>query len=222
MEKLNLTKRPAEIGAGIPTRTERHGNDGVGAMTIPIRGITLFSADINAMYNDPDAHTALFKNSGQNSAAPRFGSTLLHVPEKFKGAKVTLKAVTMDKALVLKPATVENITLTLAEVGGLVVMDCTVKGAPADDVVVDILRMLNSKCSIAILNGSIVVKASPAEDENQGQLPLDEGGPGDDSEEADHPDAVAHAATLDKDDEVSTTGRKIQRAAKKKAPKKGS
>lgn len=217
MQKISLTKRPGYIGAGIPTRTERHGDDEVGAMTIPVRNILLFEKDVIQMYNDEDAHSRLF--TGKRSAAlePAFPNTILYLTDKFKGAKVTIKTEAMDEALILKPATVENIRLECEDAGGHVIMTCTVKGAPADDVVVDILKMLNSKCTIAILNGSVTpVGAKEAADENQGELPLDEGGPGEDDGQQ------TAAEREEKDATESAIGRQIRgsEVKKKRASKK--
>jgi hypothetical protein len=219
MQKLSLTKRPGIIGAGIPTRTERHGDDEVGALTIPVRNVLLFEKDIIQMYNDEDAHSRLF--TGKRSAAlePAFPNTVLLVTDKFKGAKVTIKTDTMEEALILKPATVENIRLECEDAGGHIVMSCTIKGAPADDVVVDILKMLNHKCSIAILNGAVAPKGAKAEaDENQGELPLDEGGPAKDGDsqqtevERDEEDATESAIGR----QIRGSETKAKRASKKK------
>lgn len=217
MQKLSLTKRPASIGAGIPTRTERHGNDEVGALTIPVRGILLFEKDVIQMYNDPDAHSRLFTGARSAALEPAFPNTVLMITDKFKGAKVTLKADTMEDALVLKPATVENIRLVCEDAGGHVIMSCTIKGAPADDVTVDILKMLNRKCSIAILNGSVAPKGAKEEaDENQGELPLDEGGPGDEEGQQTEVEQEETEAT------ESAIGRQIRgsETRKKRATKK--
>lgn len=223
MQKLSLTKRPAKIGAGIPSRTERHGDDEVGAMTIPVKDITLFPQDINVMFNDGDAHARLFIKAGTPDASPSLGGALLYIQEKFKGAKVTIKADTMTEALILKPATVENIWLTREESAGLVKMTCTIKGAPADDTVVNILRMLNRKCSIAILNGSIVTKTvKDEEDEKQGALDLSADPPTSDEDDPEGEAAVARQSKIEVgtgNDTVSSTGRKIQRAARKKGKK---
>jgi hypothetical protein len=221
MQKLSLTKRPANIGAGIPTRTERHGNDQVGALTIPLKNILLFEKDVIQMYNDPDAHSRLFTGSRSAALEPAFPNTVLHITDKFKGAKVTLKADTMEEALILKPATIENIQLVCEDAGGHIIMSCTIKGAPADDVRVDILKMLNRKCTIAILNGSVTAKgAAEVEEENQGELPLDEGGPGPDEGSDD-----GQTTAVDREEAAATesaTGRKIRQseAKAKRASKK--
>jgi hypothetical protein len=223
MQKLSLTKRPAKIGAGIPTRTERHGDDEVGALTIPIREIALFSKDICAIYNDPDAHSRLFTSERNKGVLePAFTDTIMTITNKFKGAKVTLKTDTMEEALILKPATVENIVLTPQDAGGLVVMSCTIKGAPADDANVNVLHMLNRKCTIAILNGSVVVKSAKDQvDEAQGELPLDEGGPA--PEEPDYAAADDEgqqtAAERDEEEGMSGIGRKVASSAAQKARK---
>lgn len=218
MQKLSITKRPASLGASIPTRTERHGNDEVGALTIPVRGILLFERDIIQMYNDEEAHSRLFTGGRSAALEPAFPNTVFVITDKFKGAKVTLKADTMEEALILKPATVENIRLTCEDAGGHIIMSCTIKGAPADDVSVDILKMLNRKCTIAILNGSVAPKGAADEaDENQGELPLDEGGPGEDEDQqttAEREEAEATESVIGR--QIRASEAKKKRASKKK------
>lgn len=216
MQKLSLTKRPAQIGASIPTRTEKHGDDDVGALTIPIKDIVLFAKDLIAIYADEDAHSRLFKTDPETKiVVPAFSDTILYITNKFKGAKVTLQADTMDKPLILKPYTVDNIVLVSTESSGLIEMSCTLKGAPADDDNVNVLRMLNRKCTISILNGSVVVKAAKEEvDENQVPLDLGEGGPDDESESG--------GTAVEREEEeatLSATGRKIARTESKRRAK---
>lgn len=214
MQKLSLTKRPAKIGAGIPTRTERHGDDEVGAMTIPIREIILFPKDICAIYNDEDMHSSLFKKDPSTGLlTPTLTDSIITITNKFKGAKVTLQADTMEEALILKPATVENIVLIEQETGGLIQMSCTIKGAPADDANVNILQMLNRKCTIAILNGSVVVKTAKDDiEERNGELELEGGGPAEDDQQTD-------VEKEEEDATMSAIGRKVQSAAGKKGRK---
>jgi hypothetical protein len=171
MQKLSITKRPGQLKGSITSRPELHGDDVVGALTISVGGILLFARDLIAMYNNEDAHNRLFKSSDAG-LVPAFPGTLLLITEIFKGAKVTLTAANMTKALILKPATIKDIQLDAQDAGGHVIMSCKILGAPPDDDNVNPLHMLNQKCTIAILNGALAAK-----DDKQGVLPLDEGGP---------------------------------------------
>jgi hypothetical protein len=187
--------------------------------------IVLFSKDIIAMYNDPEAHNRLFTSARGAGLEPAFPSTHLFIEDIFKGAKVTLRAENMEEALILKPATVKDIWLVCNPAGGHVVMSCKILGAPPDDAKVNPLRLINQKCTIAILNGALAEKA--AANENQNELPLDEGGPSagnghdeDDPEmtQAERDEAEAtRAAVGDGDDgDESTIGRQMRAADVKK------
>jgi len=213
MQKLNITKRPGQIKGSIASRPELHGDDVIGALTVSIGGILLFPKDLIAMYNDEDAHSRLFKKTDAG-LVPAFPGTLLILTEIFKGAKVTLTTDDMEKPLILKPATVKDIELEAQDAGGHVVMSCKVLGAPSDDAGVNPLHMLNKKCRIAILNGAL---ASKEANENQGELPLDEGGPGPEEEEtaAEREEREATAAATG-DEPESAMSRKIRGSEVKK------
>ncbi len=217
MQTINISKRPGELKGSIASRPELHGDDVVPALTLSIGGILLFAKDLIAMYNDPDAHSRLFTSTGGAGLVPAFPGTLLYVSEIFKGAKVTLKTKNME-SLVLKPATIKDIWLECQDAGGHVVMSCKVLGAPAEDAEVNPLHMLAQKCTIAISGGQLAGK-----DENQGELPLDEGGPAPASKEqieaalyqAD--EAQTEVEREEAEATESVIGRQIRRAAKKKA-----
>lgn len=172
MQKLSITKRPAQIQGSIASRPELHGDDIKGALTISFGGILLFAKDLITMYNNEDAHNRLFTSAGGAGLVPAFPGTILLLTDIFKGAKVTMTCQVLRKPLILKPATIKDIRLEAMDAGGHVMMNCKVLGAPADDAEVNPLKLINQKCTIAILNGALANK-----DDKQGELPLDEGGP---------------------------------------------
>lgn len=210
MQKLSITKRPGQLKGSIPSRPEIHGDETKPALTLSVGGIILFEKDLIAMYNNADAHSRLFVRE-TGVLVPAFPGTLLYLTEIFKGAKVTIKTESMKDALILKPATVNDIWLETEDAGGHVVMSCKVLGAPADDDKVNPLHMVNKKCTIAILNGTRAGKEAP--DENQGELPLDEGGPGKDD------DQLTAAEREEKEATESAIGRQIRKSEAKKARK---
>jgi hypothetical protein len=209
MQKLSITKRPAQLKGSISSRPEIHGDATVPALTVSVHGILLFSKDLITMYNDEDAHNRLFKKSDAG-LVPAFPGTILVLTEIFKGAKVTLKTVNMEQPLILKPATVKDIWLEVQDAGGHVLMNCKILGAPADDAQVNPLHMVNQKCTIAILNGALAGKEVA---ENQGELPLDEGAPPND----DDPDATETEAEQEEADATeSAISRQIRSSEAKK------
>ncbi len=223
MQKLSITKRPAQLKGSIASRPEIHGDAIRAALTLSVGGILLFAKDLIAMYNDEDAHNRLFTGKGGAGLVPAFPGTILLLTEIFKGAKVTLQTVDMTKALILKPATIKDIALVAQDAGGHVLMACKILGAPPEDDGVDVnpLHMLNKKCTIAILNGALASK-----DERQKELALDEGGPGTGPEvSVDEGGTVRNESLTEAEREEaqatsSAIGRQIERSERKTAAKK--
>lgn len=175
--KLNLTKRQAKVGPSINTRTQRHGEEDVPGVDIPISGILLTPAELNTMLEDPSAHEHLFAKADADGAhiRPRWPVIgRFPIDRKFKDAKATIKVDDID--CVMKPCKLDKIALELQE-GGLTAMSCTVKGVPPEHL--DVLGLLNRKCSIAIAGAQLDKKA-----DNQGELPLEGAEPTNGEEES--------------------------------------
>lgn len=166
MNKFSLTKRQAKVGPSINTRTQKHGDEDIPGMDVPISGILLTPGELNDMLDDPTAHEHLYAQAGSGNAhtAPRWPVIAeFPVDRKFKDAKATIKVD--DIECIMKPCTIDKIKLILQE-GGLTAFSCTVKGAAPEHL--DVLALLNRKCTISILNAQVAVK-----DTNQGELPLE-------------------------------------------------
>src|ERR1700677_2105649 len=110
MQKLSITKRPAQLKGSIASRPELHGDDVIGALTVSLGGILLYTDDLKRMYNDEDAHSRLFRQSDA-ALVPAFPWTILTLTEIFKGAKVTFTFEDRKTPLVIRPATVKDIVL---------------------------------------------------------------------------------------------------------------
>lgn len=197
MQNLSLPKRPAVIGAAISTRTENHGDEKVPALTIPISNILLSREELGVILQDSEAWEALFTQTRSSQAEPRFlGIDPLNISDKFKDAKVTLTPDNTDEPLILKPATLSKMVIYLLT-GGIAYMSCNVLGAPPPEMVVDVLSMLNRKCTLSILNGKLL-------DRHENQQELDLGEP------------VKGSAPPDEEAEDEDQSPKKKRAAKKK------
>jgi hypothetical protein len=160
--KLTLTKRPAQIGGSINTRTEKHGEENVPGIDIPITEVMLTKEELNALLQDPDAHDAFFTDERGDQLEPRFVLlSAFSIAGKFSGAKVTLAPPVGDgEALVLKPAKVSKMVL-VPQVGGLTAMSCTIQGNPPEHL--DVIGLLNQKTRISILNGEREAKVEQPE-----------------------------------------------------------
>lgn len=171
--KFGVTKRPAQIGPSINTRTEKHGNENVPGVDIPVSGIFLEKAEVNTLLQDEDAYDALYTDNRSKQLEPRFMTIEpIKLSDKFTGARVTIAVNGED--LVLKPAKISKIALA-PQVGGLTLMSCTVQGNPADHT--DVLALLNLKCRIQIVGASL-----EEPDQTEPELPLNhqDQGEGDD------------------------------------------
>lgn len=171
MQKLSITKRgSALIGGSIVNRTQMHGKkEKVPAVSIPVGGIVLSPEEFCTLMRDPHAYEAFFTNERSAVMEPRFlGMSEIPIDDVFEGAKVTIAPDDADKALILKPAKIGSIFVT--PVGSVPVMRCMISGAP--DIHLETLTLLNKKCTISILNGSLADK-----DDRQKEMGLEGGGP---------------------------------------------
>lgn len=177
MAALNLPKRVAKIGGSIATKTQFHGEEEVPAVSVPLSGLILDEGDVNRMFGQADAHSRMFRQEN-DMLMPALRGAEIALHDKFKGAKVTIKAGALG--LKLAPANVSRIRLEPLP-GGVVALSCTVSGAPEGTV--DVLGLLNADCTASILGGEIAAR----DNENQDELPLAGGGPAPASEPPDEP-----------------------------------
>jgi len=170
MQKLSVTKRAGQVGGSIVNRTQMHGKkEKVPAISVPVDGIILTPEEFCMLLQDANAYEAFFTDERSQVMEPRFpGIEPIVLADKFEGAKATIKIEDDDEPLVLKPATIGSIVIT--PLGGQPIMKCMISGVP--DVHLQTLTLLNKRCTISILNGSLADR-----DEKQKDLPLDGGGP---------------------------------------------
>lgn len=205
--KLTLSKRAGQIGPSVNTRTERHGEEAVPGIDIPVSGIFLDADELAIVLQDTEAHRSFFTKTRSSAPEPRFQYLAPQKIEgKLEGAKVLIQVG--DHQLLLKPAKVKSIELAF-QVGGMTEMRCTIQGNPSSDT--DVLELLNAKCRISITGA---VREEKVEDP---ELPLDHQGQG-------FTEAEARDAAGEADASLSRIGRQVQvssirqarRAAKKR------
>jgi hypothetical protein len=201
--KFQLTQRPAQIGPSINVRTEKHGEENVPAVDIPVTDIFLDKDEFNGLMQDEDAHDAFFTDERGKQLEPRFqGIAAITLSDKFTGARVTIKRNGSDaENLVLKPAKIAKVKLE-PQVGGLTLVSFTVQGNPSDHT--DVLALLNCKCRIQVIGASLEEKAP-----DQPELGLDHVNQG----EGDAPDPA--------DGYESPLSRKIAEIGENSKKKKG-
>lgn len=161
--KLTLSKRAGQIGPSINTRTEKHGEEDVPGLDIPVTGIFLDAEELGVLLQDPEAHTCLFTKSRSVADEPRFDSLApLKIDGKFTDAKVLITVG--EHQVHFKPAKVKSIELE-PQVGGMTMMSCTIQGNPSSNT--DVLELLNAKCRIQITGGEMETK-----NDDQPELPM--------------------------------------------------
>lgn len=187
--KLEISNRPCHISNAMATNTERHGEEDVGAIDLPIDGIMLNRADLDALLGD-GAHAALYVTPpyavGEEPAPqPRFPCFKpVRLDESFENASVllTLGWGQTDEAIELSGAKVRSIELDLQS-GGLTMLSCKIRGKPDAGEVAMLFEYLNHDASIEIRSADLVKKKGKAAQGNLAFSDPDDGGE-DDGEEA--------------------------------------
>lgn len=89
---LRLDRRSCTIGSSINTRTEKHGDEDVAALDIPISKVCLSETEFGDVLCDPRAHKLLFVSRKGQLARPRFVNVLGTLPFRAKvpGVDVTI------------------------------------------------------------------------------------------------------------------------------------
>lgn len=122
---ISLDSRPCTLGPSINLRTEKHGDDDVAACDIPLDGIMLQDAELNALLEDKHAHNALYEKRSGKPDRPLFPLIeTLALSGKYEG-NVALIFGPNQVDLELEGVTVSKIRLKRLE-GGLTQMSCSI------------------------------------------------------------------------------------------------
>lgn len=169
---LTFDKRPCKIGPSINTRTEKHGDESVPAMDIPLTAILLDKHELNELLGDPHAWDCLFVERKGKPAEPMFAKSLkpFAVVGKFQECRASLW-------LGLKPELLELADVKLAKLklepstGGMTALSVTVQ-SPCEESAARLLQFLDSQIDVALDFGDAV-----AGEEEQPELELEHGTP---------------------------------------------
>lgn len=171
---LNLNKRPCRLGNSMSTNTERHGDEDVGAIDLPLDGLVLTADEFDALLGS-GAHEALYRKARGNGSTdslpmPRFeGLKPFAFKQHFEHARVEL--FLDDERYGWADCKVRNVQVTL-QAGGLSVLKCSVRARAEPDEVAVLYDHLNRDAGVAIRNAKIA-QPTKAKD-NQTELPLGE------------------------------------------------
>jgi hypothetical protein len=151
---LNLPSRAAKIGSAINTRTEKHGDEDVAALDIPVTFV-LDPIELCWLLKSEEAAHRLFISAGGNhgeKAMPAIGA--LSLREKIEGAKISLvfEGLMGDVALDFTSAKLAKVKVNPLFAGK---SDCslTIQVCPDldDTAVLALLGHMNGECQLAIM-----------------------------------------------------------------------
>lgn len=164
---MHLSARTCQLGV-IHNRTEKHGEEDVPAIDVPIVGFAINAEELNGLLVHPFAHRALFDTS-KTPAEPVFNCFKpLALAEKFHGATVTLYLGMGRDPIVLNDAKLAKVKLDPAT-GGMVSADLTAQCVANLDDVPKLLAFQGHEIECAI---DVDPTAKPVE--AQKQLPIDD------------------------------------------------
>lgn len=148
---LSLSNRPCRIGSSINTRTEKHGDEDVTALDIPLNEIMIEDVELNILLQEPHASNVLFNAPPGKLAEPVFKSIKsLRLKDKIEGASViiTLNGSTEVK---LSDCKISKVTLD-PQIGGLTCVSLQVQCTPKlDSLIARLLEKLNCEATVEIL-----------------------------------------------------------------------
>lgn len=173
---MHLSARTCQLGV-IHNRTEKHGEEDVPAIDVPIVGFALNAEEFNGLLVHPFAHRALFDTS-KTPAEPVFNCFRpLALAEKWHEATVTLYLGMGRDPVRLDNAKISKIRLD-PKTGGMVSMDCSAQRVANLEDVPKLLAFQGHEIEVAI---DVDPTAKPVK--TQKQLPLGEGGPASDADD---------------------------------------
>jgi hypothetical protein len=149
---LTLNRRPCRIGTSINTRREKHGDENVTAIDVPLSGLMLEAAELNMILREPHAHGVFFDHAkGGALVEPVFRDVVPFIPiaGKAEGAEVQLEWNNTTVMLLLD-CKLARMRL-VPQVGGLTALALQVQCTPKlDSLVAKLLERLDSDVDVTI------------------------------------------------------------------------
>ena len=177
---LTLDKRPARIGGSMNSRTEKHGDEDVPALDIPLEGLMLTKEELNALTGDPYMHDALFSHRSQGKLDEPILRNFrpLVYREKFEEGQVLLRVgLGADIEVDLKDVKLARVTLE-PQVGGLTACSVQIQCRPTAETVAQLWPYMGHEVDAEVTFGK-----KSAKGEKQAELPLNSFGKGEEPEQ---------------------------------------
>lgn len=164
---LKLDSRSCKIGPSINSRTEKHGDEDIPAMDIPLSAIPLSKDELNALLGEPLAWNSFYNERKDGFAEPLLkGIKPIGLEAKYEGAEVTLRL-----GLNLLEVELLDVKLTKLKLeptaGGATSLSLTVQ-CLLEDHAKALYSWMNHDASVEIMTGDPV----EAEKSEQPELPL--------------------------------------------------
>jgi hypothetical protein len=170
---LAITKRPAQLGQSINTRTEKHGDDHVPACDIPLLGVMLTAEEVDKLV---PFFTAAHFDEGKGMKVPTFPQLEpARLVYKFEAAKVRIVLGVNGNGTAIELEDCKLSKLRLHPMaGGLTELRLTVQTVMPKHIE-RLLDRLSGEVSVEISDAQV---AERNEKEKQGELPINNFGEG--------------------------------------------
>jgi len=167
---MHLKTRICHLGSSINTRTEKHGDEDVAAIDIPITDFALGATELNSITGEPHAHRALFDKS-KSPVEPIFrGFKAFALKDKFEDCTAELLLGLGREPLRLTGCKVARVKLEPLT-GGMTGMDFLIQLTPDLAIMPTLMAHMGHEIELSIDVGKRVEKT----DSRQQKLGLKEG-----------------------------------------------
>jgi len=110
---LKLTRRTISLGGSINPRTQKHGNENVTALDVPLLKIALSPEELGEVMLNPKAHKLLFSKKKGRPDEPSFGKVASIIPFNHKVIGVSCRLYLGRRVLAVTDATLNRCRIEL-------------------------------------------------------------------------------------------------------------
>ena len=155
---MKLKKRVAKIGPSINTRTEKHGEENVPAIDIPLSSIMLSGKELGRLLRQETAAEDWFEKNSDGLKEPKYKNVkMLSLDGKFEESALTLFVGLNETEITFTGIKYTKLKL-LPQTGGLTELRLTAQCTPElDKSITTLLGFLNHDCSAELNLGKLEI-----------------------------------------------------------------
>jgi hypothetical protein len=155
---MKLKKRVAKIGSSINTRTEKHGDEDVPAIDIPLSSIMLTGKELGRLLRQESAAEDWFTKNSDGLKEPKYKNIKsISLDGKFEESTLTLFVGLNENEIVFSDIKFSKLKLS-PQTGGLTQLSLTAQCTPElDESVITLLSFLNHDCSAELVLGKLAI-----------------------------------------------------------------